>query len=78
MYSQVGSKDENRAYLYINDGAVAESGHRTFSETGMVRSTGGREVTREVSQGDKIELRATLMEGYYYGINFCAEYIPKM
>ena len=78
LYSRVNSGDINSAYLYTNGDQVAESQHWTNSETGEVWSTGGREVTREFSQGDKIDLRTTSMDGEYWRINFCAEYVPKM
>ena len=79
MYSWVDSGEFNYAYLLINGGQqVYESRHGTSSETGIVRSTSGREVIREFSQGNTIELRAYRMEGVYYHINYCAEYNPKM
>ena len=77
LYSRVDSGESNLAYLYINGGQVAESEHHTYGSR-SVFSTGGREVTREVSQGDTIELRTTEMRGIYYDINFCAEYFPKL
>ena len=80
MDSQVDSGDENWTWLFINSDRVAvqESWHRTYSESGRVHSTGGREVTKEVNQGDTIKLKTTRMEGSYYRINFCAEYVPQM
>ena len=78
MISFVNSGEGNSAWLYINGGRVDESEHRTDSDSGQVYSTGGRELTREVRQGDKIELRTTLMDGVYWYLNYCAEYVPKM
>ena len=87
MLSRVESGDTNRAYLHINGDWVEESEHITYSGWGAVYSTGGREVTREFSQGDNIELKADTMDvsrhpgwmdGYYNNIVFCAEYVPKM
>ena len=78
LYSHVYSGEGNTARLFINGVEVDESEHFTYSETGMVWSTGGREMTREVSQGDNIELRTTRMSGYYGNINYCAEYVPNM
>ena len=78
LSSSVESMEYNRAMLYINGGAVYESQHRTFSESGLVRSTGGLELTREFSQGLNIELMAVSVDGRYDEINFCFEYIPKM
>ena len=79
MVSVVESGQYNWAFLYINGDHVTESQHTTHhSESGKVVSSGGREVTREVSQGDTIELRAISMDGFSLRIHFCAEYVPKM
>ena len=69
------NKDNNN-----NNNKVEETFHASHSSIGggAVISTGGREMTREVSQGDKIELRTTRMNGSFGSINFCAEYVPKM
>ena len=69
---------DNRAFLFINGDQVDESLYYTYSQTGLMHSTGGRELSREFNQGDTIELRATGMDGYYFYINYCAEYVPKM
>ena len=82
----VYGNNQNVAYLHLNGVKVPESVHSTYSGPGelerwsgaQVVSTGGREVTREVRQGDNIELRTTIMDGEYGRINFCAEYVPKM
>ena len=78
MYSYVDSGDYNTAMLYINGDKVDESQHWTYSGSGWVESTSGRELTREFSQGDNIELRTTQMNGDYWYINYCAEYVPKL
>ena len=72
------SWDTNVAYLYLNDGKLEESRHRTYTGISEVQSTGGREVTLEASAGDTIYLRTTEMESLYNNIYYCAEYIPKM
>ena len=76
--SLVNSGETNYCYLYLNGDLLTETKHWTYSETGQVMSTGGRVVTVEASAGDKIEVRAYEMDGYYYQILYCAEYIPKM
>ena len=78
MYSRVESSEYNGAMLYINGHQVQESQHWLYSGSGggQVRSTSGREVNLEVSQGDKIKLRAHVMDGYYEHINYCVEYVP--
>ena len=79
MGSTVNSWNSNLSFLYINGGLLDESSrYRTFSETGQVLSTGGRVVTVEASAGDKIEIRATTVDGSYWRIIFCAEFISKM
>ena len=35
-------------------------------------------VTLEASAGDKIEMEITRMDGNYWDILYCAEFIPKM
>ena len=76
--SRVFSDEGNINYLYINGNQLPETLHDTSSASGVVRSTGGRVVTLEASAGDKIEIRVTDMNGSYYHIHFCAEFIPKM
>ena len=79
LFSWVESGDGNSAWLYINSDPVEESYHQTHSESGMMVSTGGRQVTREVSEGDTIEIRAENKLGNSYrNIFYCAEYLPKM
>ena len=74
----VGYGDQNRAYLYINGNQLDETEYWTYSESGLVCSTGGRVLTLEASAGDKIEVRTTRVDGYHYNVLYCAECIPKM
>ena len=78
LYSWVNSGEVNYCYLFLNGEALPETDHTTSSETGQVRSTGGRVVTLEASAGDKIDIRTDRMDRYYYDILYCAEYLPKM
>ena len=86
LQSMVYGNNQNVAYLHLNGVKVPESVHSTYSGPGelerwsgaQVVSTGGREVTREVSTGDTFELRTEVLDGHYYRINFCAEYIPTI
>ena len=57
--------DTNNAYLFINGDQLIETIHGTYSESGVVYSTGGRVVTLEASAGDKIDIRADKMDGGY-------------
>ena len=77
LYSKVHSGMHNWANIYLN-GEEVEAEHGTYSSSGVVSSTSGREVTLHVSEGDNIDLRTTVMDGHYYYINYCAEYSPKM
>ncbi len=77
MRSRVDSWQSNTAYLHMNGDILYGTEHVTYSESGVVSSTGGRVVTLEASAGDKIELRATSMSSRYYENLYCAEYIPK-
>ena len=78
LYSHVDSGDENRCYLFLNGQELHETEHSTWSTSGTVGSTGGRVLTMEASAGDQIEIRTDIMDGYYYHILYCAEYVPKM
>ena len=74
----MGSGEYNFCYLYLNGAQLDETKHHSYSESGEVQSTGGRVVTVEASAGDKIKIRTTRMDDYYFRILYCAEYIPKM
>ena len=78
LRSLVDSEEQNISYLYINGEELTETIHGTYIQTGQVISTGGPVVTVEASAGDQIEIRTTRMEGSYFRILYCAEYIPKM
>jgi len=78
LESRVESGDYNICYLYLNGDRLDETEHETYSGSGVVWSTSGRVVTVEASAGDKIEIRTIRIDGNYYRILYCAEYIPKM
>ena len=78
LLSFVESSEWNWVSLYLNVGRIKGTKHETSSPSGLVRSTSGRVVTVEASAGDSIELKAEKMEGSYYFINFCVDYIAKM
>ena len=78
LASYVDSGDWNYCYLYLNGDQLPKTEHYTRSSTEYGRSTSGRVVTLEASAGDTIELRATKMDGSYYRMTFCLEYISKM
>ena len=78
LRSQVGTDQSNHCYLAINGHQLGETLHFTLSQSDQVLSTGGRVVTLEASAGDKIEMEITRMDGNYWDILYCAEFIPKM
>ena len=78
LESWVDSEAINYCYLYINGEKLDETQHEQRSGSGWDSTTGGRVVTVEASASDKIEIRADRMDGYYYQILYCAEYLPKM
>ena len=73
--------DYNGMWLHLNDHRLDETEHYTYSSSGTVAATGGREWTMETSAGDTItlsadECRADACNLMY--INFCVDFIPKM
>ena len=81
LMSWVGSgeaEQRNQAWLLLNGVGLGQAVHHTYSKTTGMDSTGGRVVTLKVSAGDFIELRTTRMDGAYWYIYYCAEFIPKM
>ena len=78
MWSAVSDAETNSAFLYLNGSRLDETYHSTFSGNEWVRSTSGRVLTLEASTGDQIEFRATVMDGDFRRLHFCAEFIPKM
>ena len=77
--SHVNNGENNLAYVYINGIWDSNSPFLSYSMSGESAFTGGRQITREVSAGDHIELRTTeYMGGEYSGTLFCVEYLPKM
>lgn len=76
MQSLVASGEKNFARLFLNGGMLGpETQHQTYSESGTVVSTSGRLVTMEATSGDTIYLKPTRMDGQYWQIYYCAEYI---
>ena len=76
LQSVVDSGEKNLARLFLNGGLLGpETQHQTYSESGEVISTSGRSVTLEAFSGDAIYLKPTRMDGQYWQIYYCAEYI---
>ena len=75
LISNVDSWEYNFAYLFHNGNKLYNSQLGTSSGSGEMYFTGGRVVTLEASAGDTIEIRTTMMDGSYYRISFCVEYI---
>ena len=78
LWSYVGSGENNWAYIFVNGEQVIESEHRTYSSSGSVISTGGREVTLEASAGDSITLHTSALDRYIAGVLTCFSFIPTM
>ena len=78
MKSKTNGGGWNIVFLFFNGKKLMETEHSTYSDGGRTDSTGGRVVTLEASAGDTIYLRTTTMDGKYYHVNYCAEYIPKI
>ena len=79
LMSWVDLGEYNFCYLYINgDRLDILWMHYTASSYGLVQSTGGRMLTVEASTGDKLEIRIDRIDGRYYNIQYCAEFIPKL
>ena len=76
----MNGKERNNVHLYLNGEMLTETEHDTFSESGLVNSTGGRVWTMDASAGDEIDIRADTMDGQsqYWRILFCTEFVPKM
>ena len=78
LLSKQESGEFTKAGIHFNGNIMYETVHRTYSASGKVESTGGRVVTQKASAGDQIEIRTTSMEGTYFYVLFCVEYISKM
>ena len=78
MKSKVEAGCWNIVFLFFNGEKLEETEHSTYVDVGRTDSTGGRVVTLEASAGDTIYLRITRLDGRYFHINFCAEYVPKI
>ena len=74
MRSNVYTGDGNYAYLYHNGERLPETEHETYSDSGTVYSTGGREILVTAQQGDTLTLRTTALKFYFYNILSCFEY----
>ena len=65
MRSYVYSGDANNAYLYHNGERLLETQHETYSSSGYVRYTGGREILVTAQQGDTLTLRSARLDYYF-------------
>ena len=81
LTSSVHSGENNQAYIYRNDKKLYRTNHSsgsTYKDNGLVRSSGGREGTLDAKVGDTLYLKATSMDGSFWYINFCVQFVPKM
>ena len=74
MTSIVDPHEANLAYLYHNGEQMRETVHMTYSNSGYVRSTGGREILVTAQQGDTLTLRSGKLFAFYH-ILTCFEYV---
>ena len=75
MRSNVHTGDGNTAYLYHNGEQMPETQHETYSDSGSVGSTGGREILVTAQQGDTLTLRSDRLDNSFDYILTCFEYI---
>ena len=78
MRSRVDSGEDNRAWINVNGRSVYETEYYTSSSSGVVTSTGGRELTLQASAGDSITLETNRLDGYFYEVQTCFDFIPIM
>ena len=78
MLSYVNSTETNIGHLYHNDVVLEESRHKTHSSSGLVACTGGRELTLKASAGDSISLKTSAMDGDYWRVMTCFEFLPRI
>ena len=78
MLSYVNSTETNIGHLYHNNVALEHSRFKTHSSSGLVASTGGRELIVEASAGDSISLRTSTMDGEYWRVMTCFEFLPRI
>ena len=74
MTSIVDPHEANLAYLYHNGEQMRETVHMTYSNSGYVRSTGGREILVTAQQGDTLTLRSAGLDYAFSYILTCFEY----
>ena len=76
MQSDVHTRDYNLAFLYYNGRRMEETEHKTYySGSGIMASTGGREVMVRAQQGDTLHLRTGTMDDGFYDVNICFEFV---
>ena len=73
--SSVGNDDANQAHIYKNNDRVSRSYHNSWSQRGF-DYTSGRELILDASSGDSIRFKADRMDGKFYYISLCFEFIP--
>ena len=76
LMSAVGTNEANHAYIYFNNMPLPPSYHDSWSENGFLDTTSGREVNVKASAGDSIRFKADRMDGKFWYISFCVEFIP--
>ena len=76
MMSQVYTGQRNYAWLYHNGQRMEETRHGTsYNENSDIEYTGGREVMVRAQQGDTLHLGTTAMDGYFWYITSCFEFL---
>ena len=72
--SRVLIGDHNYVYLYHNGEQMPETQHDTYSQSGSVYSTGGREILVTAQQGDTLTLGSGGVDNAFANILTCFEY----
>ena len=79
MQSRVTNLMTNQAWIYLNGRQLPETMHKTsVSARCKVDSTSGRVVTLEANEGDLISLRTYSGYVYFFHVNFCVHFIPRI
>ena len=74
MRSSVYRQHLHLAYLYHNGEQMRETVYMTYSNSGAVSSTGGREILVTAQQGDTLSPRSGGLDYGFYHFLTCFEY----
>ena len=76
LESRAYTGENNYAYLYFNGQKMDETQHETYyGGSAHMDYAGGREVMVRAQQGDTLHLGTTHMDGSFYYMNICFEFV---